>query len=119
MTSDDYMDILQYTLVPYVLDGPFPDGLFGFNKMGRFTVGAVLRGLCGERSLGIPMVLELPMYGTVAAEQRFPFCTFCMLSSLSTMVVGSHMARDCYGCGWLPKAFDVCGRFQDTGRRRA
>ncbi|KAH7933766.1 hypothetical protein HPB49_016967 [Dermacentor silvarum] len=34
MTSDEYMDILQYTLVPYVLDGPFPDGLFWLQQNG-------------------------------------------------------------------------------------
>lgn len=34
MTSDDYMDILQYTLVPYLLDGPFPDGLFWLQQDG-------------------------------------------------------------------------------------
>ncbi|KAH6930443.1 hypothetical protein HPB50_013660 [Hyalomma asiaticum] len=34
MTSDVYMDILQYTLVPYALDGPFPDGLFWLQQDG-------------------------------------------------------------------------------------
>ncbi|KAH6924780.1 hypothetical protein HPB50_024586 [Hyalomma asiaticum] len=83
-----------------------------------FVVGAVLRGLCGERSLGIPVVLQLPMYDAAGAEQRFPFRTFCMLTSLSAMMVGSHMARLCFEGGWLPKTFDVCGCFKDTRRRR-
>ncbi|KAH7973450.1 hypothetical protein HPB49_001045 [Dermacentor silvarum] len=34
ITSDDYMDILQYTLVPYVREGPFPDGLFWLQQNG-------------------------------------------------------------------------------------
>lgn len=34
MTSDTYSDIVQNTLLPYVLDGPFSDGLFYLQQDG-------------------------------------------------------------------------------------
>lgn len=31
-TAAYYTNLIQYTLVPYVLDGPFPDGLYLFQQ---------------------------------------------------------------------------------------
>ncbi|KAH7934268.1 hypothetical protein HPB49_024187 [Dermacentor silvarum] len=108
--------------VVFVLIFPQLVSLFYLSKLtnsyGAFA-GAVLRGLCGERSLGIPVVLQLPMYDSAGGEQRFPFRTLCMLTNLSTMMITSHVARVCFDRGWLPGWLDVCGCFSGARRQRA
>ncbi|XP_054934436.2 high-affinity choline transporter 1-like [Dermacentor andersoni] len=113
-------DVVFVLLFPQLLS------LFYLNKLTNsygafagFTVGAVLRALCGERSLGIPVVLQLPMYDGARDEQRFPFRTLCMLTNLSTTMIASHVAQVCFGRGWLPDSLDVCGCFgRGPGRQR-
>ncbi|XP_049520876.1 high-affinity choline transporter 1 [Dermacentor silvarum] len=76
-----------------------------------FVFGFVLRVLCGESSARIPVVLRFPNYDEVAG-QRFPFRTFCMVSSVVVLLVVSRLAAIAFRQALLSPASDVFRCFQ-------
>ncbi|XP_077507881.1 high-affinity choline transporter 1-like [Amblyomma americanum] len=78
-----------------------------YGAIAGFLVGAVLRCLCGEPSMGIPVVIRLPLYDSDEG-QRFPFRTACMLAGLFTLLLGSYVAQLCFDRGWLAPEKDIC-----------
>ncbi|KAH9380440.1 hypothetical protein HPB48_020003 [Haemaphysalis longicornis] len=71
-----------------------------------FVVGLGSRLLCGEPVLGIPVLVELPLYD-VERGQQFPFRTLCMLASITGLLVGSSLAAYAFRTGLIPRALDV------------
>ncbi|XP_077507483.1 uncharacterized protein LOC144118415 [Amblyomma americanum] len=78
-----------------------------------FVLGTVVRLLCGEPSIGLPALLQLPMYDQDYG-QRFPFRTLCTIISLVSLVLGSAVAEVLFSKGWLRRGLDVCHCFHET-----
>ncbi|XP_077525536.1 uncharacterized protein LOC144136786 isoform X1 [Amblyomma americanum] len=75
-----------------------------------FFVGFVVRALCGEPEMGIPVLLRLPQYDNQRGQQ-FPFRTMCMLISMCTHIGVSMLAAYAFRSGLLEPNKDVWGCF--------
>ncbi|XP_077525537.1 uncharacterized protein LOC144136786 isoform X2 [Amblyomma americanum] len=79
-------------------------------KGASFFVGFVVRALCGEPEMGIPVLLRLPQYDNQRGQQ-FPFRTMCMLISMCTHIGVSMLAAYAFRSGLLEPNKDVWGCF--------
>lgn len=78
-----------------------------------FSAGAVVRYLCGEKSLGVPVRLRLPLYDEEQG-QMLPFRTLSMVVSLATTVALSVFARCLFVSGAFTPKMDVFHSFSKT-----
>lgn len=74
--------------------------------------GASFRLLCGEPSINLPTVVQLPLYDEEAG-QRFPFRLTAMCLSLVALLAGSYVAATVFENGWLAPGRDVLRCFKD------
>ncbi|XP_037564195.2 high-affinity choline transporter 1-like [Dermacentor silvarum] len=79
-----------------------------------FVVGVISRTLCGEPLLQLPALIQLPFYEAERGQQ-FPFRTMCMLLSLTSLLLGSAIAKTLFRAGVLP---DVCRSFVEPEKRQ-
>ncbi|XP_077516135.1 uncharacterized protein LOC144126083 [Amblyomma americanum] len=77
------------------------------------STGLVIRLLCGEPAMHVPVVLKLPLYDEDAG-QKFPHRTLCMLLNLGATLVGSLFWERVFRLGYVPKSFDYCRCFAET-----
>ncbi|XP_029458194.1 high affinity choline transporter 1-like [Rhinatrema bivittatum] len=75
-----------------------------------FLFGLLLRLLGGETALKIPPVIHYPGCRLVDGVyvQLFPFKTFTMLVSLTTIILVSYLTRFLFRKNILPLGWDVC-----------
>lgn len=111
-------DLIYITLFPQlVLVLFYPDHCNKYGCIASFVIAAVLRCLCGESILAIPVIMELPLFAN--DEQNFPFRTTIMFISLLSHLLISYLSWLCFAKGWLNLKFDFLNSFQtdkQTGR---
>ncbi|XP_063221023.1 high-affinity choline transporter 1-like [Bacillus rossius redtenbacheri] len=109
-------DLVYVILFPQLLlVVHWSQGVNSYGCLSSYAVGLVLRLLCGEPGLGIPVTIELPLYDADTKEQLFPFRTLCMLCTMVTHAAVSRLAREAFTRGWLPRSWDVLGAFSRAG----
>lgn len=101
---------LAYTiLLPQLICILFIKVSNGYGAVVGFFVAIVMRILCGEPLLGLPVLLCFP--GCTLTDgvytQRFPFKTACMLSALASIPLSSYVASLLFNKGVLPQRWDV------------
>ncbi|KAH9375357.1 hypothetical protein HPB48_019056 [Haemaphysalis longicornis] len=113
----------------YVLLFPQFVALFYFENLTNaygsfvgFVIGFILRGLCGEPLIHVPVTVQLPLYDNTRGQQ-FPFRTVCMVISLATMLGVSVLAKTLFATGALSTSMDVWHCFgphpEDEGSKKA
>lgn len=87
-----------------------------------FVIGFILRALCGEPLIHVPVIVQLPLYDDKRGQQ-FPFRTVCMVISFATMLGVSVIAKNLFATGVLPTSMDVWHCFEpypeDEGSKKA
>lgn len=78
----------------------------GYGCLAGFFVAFLLRFLAGEPLLGLPALLQFPLYDHVRG-QFFPFRTTIMLCNVITIIVVSLLSHLVFRRGWLPDRFDI------------
>ena len=61
--------------------------------------------LGGEELLGLPAVLQLPLYSD--GQQQFPFRTAIMVLTLVVHLSISYVTEQCFTRGWLAPKYDL------------
>ncbi|KAM9321606.1 high affinity choline transporter 1-like [Gastrophryne carolinensis] len=106
-------ELVYALLFPQLCCALFLPGANTYGSMAGFFLGLVLRLLGGESSLKIPPALHYP--GCIRVDdvyvQLFPFRTFTMLVSLSTIIVTSYLSRYLFTKKILPSHWDLCHVF--------
>uniref|UniRef100_A0A8C5R1V2 High affinity choline transporter 1 n=1 Tax=Leptobrachium leishanense TaxID=445787 RepID=A0A8C5R1V2_9ANUR len=107
-------ELVYALLFPQLCCALFISGTNTYGSAAGFFVGFVLRLLGGEPSLKIPPVLRYPGCTLVDGiyVQLFPFKTFTMLVSLSTIVLVSYLSQVLFMKKMLPIQWDVCNVFR-------
>lgn len=77
-----------------------------YGSLSAYIVGLMLRAFGGEEILGLPPLIKYPFYSNEKG-QLFPFRTFAMVMSFTTLLSISTLAKWLFESGHLPPHFDV------------
>ncbi|XP_049520816.1 high-affinity choline transporter 1 [Dermacentor silvarum] len=102
-------DIVYVLLFPQLLCVFYFKETNAYGSVLAFVVSGVLRCLCGEPSMNVPVVVRLPLYDPELG-QRFPFRLLCMALGLATLLLGSHVADALFRRGCFVKPPPTCAR---------
>ncbi|XP_077535515.1 uncharacterized protein LOC144147291 [Haemaphysalis longicornis] len=83
-----------------------------YGSFAGFTVGCVLRCLCGEPLLNVPVTVQLPFYDEKRGQQ-FPFRTACMIATFHVMQGFSFLTKWAFQYGIIPEELDVWNCFAE------
>ncbi|XP_077535635.1 high-affinity choline transporter 1-like isoform X1 [Haemaphysalis longicornis] len=116
-------DLVYVLLFPqFVALFYFADQSNAYGSFVGFMIGFILRGLCGEPLVHVPVIVRLPLYDDKRGQQ-FPFRTVCMAISLVTMLCVSAIAKNLFATGVLATSKDVWHCFgphpEDEGPKKA
>lgn len=101
---------LTYTiLLPQLICVLFIKVSNGYGAIVGYMVAVVMRVLCGEPLLGLPVILLFPGYTLEDGVyiQRWPVKTVCMISALVSIVTFSYVAALLFNKSVLPERWDV------------
>jgi hypothetical protein len=77
-----------------------------YGSLSAYFVGLFLRGLGGEDIVGLPPIIKYPYY-SADSGQLFPFRTFAMLMSFTTLLTVSAATKWLFESGRLPPNLDI------------
>ncbi|XP_065291582.1 high-affinity choline transporter 1-like isoform X1 [Dermacentor albipictus] len=99
-------DIVYVLLFPQLLCVFYFKETNAYGSVLAFFVSGVFRCLCGEPSMNVPVVVQLPLYDPESG-QRFPFRLLSMALGLTTLLLGSYAADALFRRGLLSDSCDV------------
>ncbi|XP_065291571.1 high-affinity choline transporter 1-like [Dermacentor albipictus] len=99
-------DIVYVLLFPQLLCLFYFKETNAYGSVLAFIVSGVFRCLCGEPSMNVPVVVQLPLYDPKLG-QRFPFRLLSMTLGLVTLLLGSYATAAVFRRGFLPERWDV------------
>ncbi|XP_012276266.1 high affinity choline transporter 1 [Orussus abietinus] len=103
-------DMVYVVLFPQLVSIIYwPSAVDAYGCLAGYLMATVLRVAGGEKSLGIPTLIEFPFYDHESKMQKFPFRTCIMIGALLTQLLVSTFTRNVLGRGYLPKCTDVLG----------
>ncbi|XP_013391333.1 high-affinity choline transporter 1 [Lingula anatina] len=100
-------DLIYVILFPQLTAALFVDAVNIYGSIAGYVLGLIIRVLSGEPLLGLRAVLRWPWYEAETDFQPFPYRTGCMLLSLITILLVSHVTNVAFRAGWLPRRCDV------------
>lgn len=77
-----------------------------YGCLAGYFVAFLLRVLGGEKLVGLPALLQFPMYDEVTKQNMFPFKTFAMLCNCLFTIAVSVVTNLVFMRGWLPAKYD-------------
>ena len=77
-----------------------------YGSLAGFIVGLFLRAGGGEDILHLPPIIKYPFYDEESGGQLFPFRTFAMLSSFTTLLAVTKLSKWLFHSHILPPEYD-------------
>ncbi|XP_027500066.1 high affinity choline transporter 1-like [Corapipo altera] len=110
-------ELVQALLFPQFSCTLFTPSTKTYGSAAGFLVGLLLGLLAGEPAPSIPPVICYPVCSLVNRiySQVFPFKTFTMLLTFSTILAVSYLAKVLFQRNLLPHRWDVCNIIGGTG----
>ncbi|XP_070390149.1 high-affinity choline transporter 1-like isoform X2 [Dermacentor albipictus] len=99
-------DIVYVLIFPQLLCVFYFKETNTYGSVLAFIVSGVFRCLCGEPSINVPVVVQLPLYDPKLG-QRFPFRLLSMALGLAALLLGSYATAAVFRRGFLPERWDV------------
>ncbi|KAJ8675738.1 hypothetical protein QAD02_011524, partial [Eretmocerus hayati] len=101
-------DLVYVVLFPQLLSViHWPTLVDSYGCLAGYGVAVAIRISGGEKSLGIPVLVEYPWYDSRTHTQKFPFRSAAMLSAIFAQLLVSLVTRNLLGEGYLPRCCDL------------
>ncbi|XP_001601020.3 high-affinity choline transporter 1 [Nasonia vitripennis] len=113
-------DLVYVVLFPQLLSViHWPSLVDSYGCLAGYVVAIVVRISGGEKSLGIPVLVEYPFYDYRTHTQKFPFRSAAMLSAIFAQLIVSFFTRNLLGDGYFPRCCDVLNVYAPGNAKNA
>ncbi|KAI6216984.1 High-affinity choline transporter 1 [Aphelenchoides fujianensis] len=106
-------DLVYVILFPQLFCVVYFERSNTYGSLLGYFVGLGLRVSGGEPLLHLPALIRFPWFDENRMEQKFPFKTLTMLTSLGCCFFGSLLTHYLFQLGLLPPNYDLLGCFVD------